>query len=300
MKKNLLLAAALLCGMGVANAQEPDTRIGMGMFGAPQSIDVNFDEYIPTPEGFDQERPKLKAKKRGTVELFEYQSESVGTTRKCNVYLPPKYNPKKKYSVLYLLHGIGGDEWEWMNDGGVPNIIMDNLYADKKVADMIVVMPNGRAAKNDSREGGMGSFMAFNDFDKDLIGSLIPAIEKKYSVYTDREHRAIAGLSMGGGQSLNFGLGNMDVFAYVGGFSSAPNTGRPQQLIPDVEKTKKENKLLWMVCGGADGLMSNSSNLKKFCDDNGVPCTLINYPDEGHNFTVWKYGLYNFAQLIFK
>lgn len=300
MKKNLLLAAALLCGMGVANAQEPDTRIGMGMFGAPQSIDVNFDKYIPAPEGFDQERPKLKAKKRGTVELFEYQSESVGTTRKCNVYLPPKYNPKKKYSVLYLLHGIGGDEWEWMNDGGVPNIIMDNLYADGKVADMIVVMPNGRAAKNDSRDGGYGSFAAFGEFDKDLIGSLMPYIEKNFSVYADKDHRAIAGLSMGGGQSLNIGLGNMDKFAYVGGFSSAPNTGRPQQLIPDPEKTKKENKLLWMVCGGADGLMSNSSNLKAFCDENKVPCTLINYPNEGHNFTVWKYGLYSFSQLIFK
>lgn len=304
MKRTILFAAAMLCISGIASAQEPDTSIrpggmgmGMGMFGAPQATNVNFDPYVAAPEGYDKERQGIQ---RGTVELMEYESASVGTTRKCNVYLPPKYDPKKKYSVLYLLHGIGGDEWEWMNDGGVPNIIMDNLYADGKVADMIVVMPNGRAAKDDSRAGGMGSFMAFNDFDKDLIGSLIPAIEKKYSVYTDKMHRAIAGLSMGGGQSLNFGLGNMDVFAFVGGFSSAPNTGRPQQLIPDVEKTKKENKLLWMVCGGADGLMSNSSNLKAFCDENGVPCTLINYPDEGHNFTVWKYGLYNFAQLIFK
>jgi enterochelin esterase-like enzyme len=202
--------------------------------------------------------------------------------------------------VLYLLHGIGGDENEWYKDGGVPNIIMDNLYADGKVADMIVVMPNGRAQKDDSRAGGMGSFRAFGDFDKDLIGSLIPYIEKNFSVYTDKNHRAIAGLSMGGGQSLNFGLGHMDVFAYVGGFSSAPNTQRAAQLIPDVEKVKQENKLLWMVCGGADGLMNNSAQLKAFCDEKGIPCTLINYPDEGHNFVVWKYGLYNFAQLIFK
>ena len=202
--------------------------------------------------------------------------------------------------MLYLLHGIGGDENEWYKDGGVPNIIMDNLYADKKVADMIVVMPNGRAQKDDSRAGGMGSFRAFGDFDKDLIGSLIPYIEKNYSVYTDKDHRAIAGLSMGGGQSLNFGLGHMDVFAYVGGFSSAPNTRRAAQLIPDVDKVKKENKLLWMVCGGADGLMGNSTQLKAFCDENGIPCTLINYPEGQHNFVVWKYGLYNFAQLIFK
>ena len=105
---------------------------------------------------------------------------------------------------------------------------------------------------------------------------------------------------MGGGQSLNFGLGHMDVFAYVGGFSSAPNTMRAEQLIPDVDKVKKENKLLWMVCGGADGLLFNSVQLKAFCDEKGIPCTLINYPDGKHDFVVWKYGLYNFAQLIFK
>ena len=267
------------------------------MFGGPQNYNVKFDEYKEAPQGFDQERAGIP---HGTVELIEYQSESVGTTRKANVYLPPKYDKKKKYGVLYLLHGIGGDENEWYKDGGVPNIIMDNLYADGKVADMIVVMPNGRAQKDDSRAGGMGSFRAFGEFDKDLIGSLIPYIEKNYSVYADRDHRAIAGLSMGGGQSLNFGLGHMDVFAYVGGFSSAPNTQRAAQLIPDVDKVKKENKLLWMVCGGADGLMGHSVQLKAFCDENGIPCTLINYPDGHHNFVVWKYGLYNFAQLIFK
>ena len=292
--KKIYFAALFSLSMMAAYAQEPN--IPRGMFGG-QPIDVKFNEYKAAPQGYDQEREGIA---KGTVKLIEYQSESVGTTRKANVYLPPKYNPKKKYSVLYLLHGIGGDEWEWVNDGGVPNIIMDNLYADKKVADMIVVMPNGRAQKDDSRAGGFGSAPAFGEFDKDLIGSLIPYIEKNFSVYTDRDHRAIAGLSMGGGQSLNFGLGHMDVFAYVGGFSSAPNTMRAAQLIPDVDKVKKENKLLWMVCGGADGLMNNSAQLKAFCDEKGIPCTLINYPEGQHNFVVWKYGLYNFAQLIFK
>ncbi|MBQ9362118.1 MAG: esterase family protein [Bacteroidaceae bacterium] len=291
--KKVYLTTLLSVAFMTANAQEPN----IPMFGGQQKIDVKFNEYKAAPQGFDREREGIE---RGTVKLIEYQSESVGTTRKANVYLPPKYDAKKKYSVLYLLHGIGGDENEWYRDGGVPHILMDNLYADGKVADMIVVMPNGRAQKDDSRAGGFGSFRAFGDFDKDLIGSLIPYIEKNFSVYTDKEHRAIAGLSMGGGQSLNFGLGHMDVFAYVGGFSSAPNTQRAEQLIPDVDKVKKENKLLWMVCGGADGLMNNSAQLKAFCDEKGVPCTLIEYPGEGHNFVVWKYGLYNFAQLIFK
>ena len=293
--KKIYVGALLSLSLMTANAQEP--TIPMGMFGGQQNTNVKFDPYVEAPKGFDQERAGID---KGTVQLIEYQSESVGTVRKAQVYLPPKYDKKKKYSVLYLLHGIGGDENEWYKDGGVPHIIMDNLYADKKVADMIVVMPNGRAAKDDSRAGGYGSAPAFAEFDKDLIGSLIPYIEKNFSVYTDREHRAIAGLSMGGGQSLNFGLGHMDVFAYVGGFSSAPNTMRAAQLIPDVDKVKKENKLLWMVCGGADGLLFNSTQLKEFCDEKGIPCTLIKYPEGQHNFVVWKYGLYNFAQLIFK
>lgn len=305
MKKVLFTLALALVAAG-ASAQEPNFPMfgggrpmggGFGGFGGQQQVDVKFDEYVAAPAGFDQVREGIA---RGEVKLIEYKSESVGTIRKANVYLPPKYDPNKKYSVLYLLHGIGGDEWEWMNDGGVPNVIMDNLYADGKVADMIVVMPNGRAAENDSRSGGMASSAAFGVFDKDLIGSLMPYINSHFSTYGDKMHTAIAGLSMGGGQSLNFGLSNMDKFAYVGGFSSAPNTMRAAQLIPDVDKVKKENKLLWMVCGGADGLIGHSTQLKAFCDENGIPCTLINYPNEGHNFTVWKYGLYNFAQLIFK
>ena len=293
MKKTLLTIAAMALAICAANAQP---GMGMGGFGQRPQVDVTFNPYVEAPAGFDAERPDID---RGTLETVEYKSESIGTVRKATVYLPPKYDASKKYPVLYLLHGIGGDEREWLQ--GVPNIILDNLIADGKAQEMIIVMPNGRAQANDSKEGNvMASFPAFAEFDKDLIGSLIPFIEGKYSVYSDKMHRAIAGLSMGGGQSLNFGLGHMDVFAFVGGFSSAPNTNTPEVLIPDVAKTKAENKLLWMVCGSKDGLMYNSSRLKAFCDEHGVPCTLIEYPDGEHNFVVWKYGLYNFAQLIFK
>lgn len=293
MKKTVLLLAALICGIFSVKAQEPQ----IGRFGFPEAAKCNFDPYVETPAGFDQERQGIE---RGRVELVEYKSTTVGTVRKCNVYLPPKYDSSKKYSVLYLLHGIGGDEYEWLN-GGAPNIILDNLYAEGKLAEMIVVMPNGRAQENDRAEGNVyAGAPAFANFEGDLIKDLIPFIESKYSVYTDKKHRAIAGLSMGGGQSLNFGLGNMNLFAFVGGFSSAPNTKQPKELIPDVAAMKQQISLLWMVCGSEDGLMYNSSNLKAFCEQNDVPCTLINYPGEGHNFVVWKYGLYNFAQLIFK
>ena len=182
--KKVYLAALLCLSLTAANAQEPEIPMLTGRpasrtFGAQEPINVKFDAYVEAPQGFDQERNGIK---KGTVQLIEYQSKSVGTTRKANVYLPPKYNAKKKYSVLYLLHGIGGDENEWYKNGGKPDVIMDNLYADGKVADMIVVMPNGRAQKDDSRQGGFGSFAAFGEFDKDLIGSLIPYIEQNFSV----------------------------------------------------------------------------------------------------------------------
>lgn len=293
MKKTVLLWATLLCGVMTATAQEPQ----IGRMGFPEAAKCTFDPYVAAPAGFDQERQNID---HGRIELVEYKSTHVGTTRKCSVYLPPKYDATKKYSVLYLLHGIGGDEFEWVN-GGAPLNIMDNLYADNKVEPMIVVMPNGRAQENDRAEGNVyAAAPAFENFEGDLLKDLIPFIESKYSVYTDKLHRALAGLSMGGGQSLNFGLGHMDVFAYVGGFSSAPNTRPANVLIPDVAATKEQNKLLWMVCGSEDGLMFSSANLKAFCEKNDIPCTLINYPSEGHNFVVWKYGLFNFSQLVFK
>lgn len=290
--KKFYLGALFVLAIATVHAQP-----GGGMFGRMPKIDVTFNEYVAAPEGFDKETAGIE---RGTIVETEYPSKTVGTTRKVTIYLPPKYDKSKKYPVLYLLHGIGGDHKEWMQ--GVPNIIMDNLYAKGKAKPMIIVMPNGRALPNDKPEGniyGPEMVKGFEIFERDLIDDLIPFIQGKYSTYTDQAHRAIAGLSMGGGQSLNFGLGNLDKFAYVGGFSSAPNTKQPEQLIPDMAAMKKANKLLWMVCGSKDGLMFNSSRLKAFCDKNEIPCTLIQYPDGQHDFVVWKYGLYNFSQLIF-
>ena len=290
--KKILLTLAVLGGALLAAQAQPGGGMGFQM----PVIQCDFDPYVAAPAGFDQERPDIP---HGTIETVEYKSTTVGTVRKATVYLPPKYDAAKKYPVLYLLHGIGGDEREWLH--GVPNVILDNLIADGKAIDMIIVMPNGRAQENDRAEGNvMASFPAFANFEYDLIKDLIPFIESKYSAVPDKFHRAIAGLSMGGGQSLNFGLAHMDVFAYVGGFSSAPNTNMPEVLVPDPQKTKAENTLLWMVCGNQDNLMYNSARLKAFCDEHGVPCTLIEYPGGKHDFVVWKYGLYNFAQLIFR
>src|SRR5215218_6832340 len=164
-------------------------------------------KYGAPPAGFDSRRDGID---RGKLETVEYDSTTVGVKRKARVYTPPGYAKDKKYPVLYLLHGIGGDENEWAR-GGAPDVILDNLYADRKAVPMIVVMPNGRAAKDlTGRDPIPKQSPAFAAFEKDLLTDLIPFIEKNYSVTADRESRALAGLSMGGGQSLNFGLNNLD------------------------------------------------------------------------------------------
>ena len=172
----------------------------------------------PASPGFDVIRGNIP---HGRIDTISYSSKTVGTLRRALIYTPPGYSKRKKYPVLYLLHGIGGDEKEWLN-GGHPEVILDNLYADSKIEPMIVVMPNGRAMKDDRAVGNIfdsAKVQAFATFEKDLLNDLIPYIEKNFPVVNDRESRAIAGLSMGGGQSLNFGLGNLDKFAWIGGFS---------------------------------------------------------------------------------
>ena len=250
------------------------------------------------PKGFEDVRTENA---NGKIDTITYSSKTVGTNRRALVYTPPGFSKKKKYPVLYLLHGIGGDEKEWLN-GGKPQVILDNLYAEGKLQPMIVVMPNGRAMKDDRATGNImapDKVQAFATFEQDLLNDLIPFIEKKFPVYTDRENRAIAGLSMGGGQSLNFGLGNLDKFAWVGGFSSAPNTKLPNELVPDPAKAKQQLKLLWISCGDADGLLSFSKRTHDYLRQNDVPHIYYLEPG-GHDFKVWKNGLYMFSQFLFK
>ncbi len=253
---------------------------------------------MQAPVGFDVVRENIP---HGKLDTVQYDSKTVGVTRKTLIYTPPGFSKKKKYPVLYLLHGIGGDEKEWLK-GGSPQVILDNLYADKKIEPMIVVMPNGRAMKNDRATGNVfekDKVEAFATFEKDLLNDLIPFIEKKYPTLKDNNHRAIAGLSMGGGQSLNFGLGNLDKFAWVGGFSSAPNTKVPEELMPDPVEAKKKLKLLWISCGDNDGLIAFSKRTHDYLFQNDVPH--IYYIEPGvHDFKVWKNGLYMFTQFLFK
>lgn len=263
-----------------------------------KSQEVNdLTKVTAPPAGFDQPRANIE---HGSMETITYDSKTVGSKRQAMVYKPPGYSESKNYNVLYLLHGIGGDEMEWFNNGS-PEIILDNLYAEHKLADMIVVLPNGRAMANDRAEGDIfaaDNIAAFTTFTEDLLVDLIPFIEDKYSVFTERENRAIAGLSMGGGQSLNIGLQHLNQFAWVGAFSPAPNTLEPEQLLPNPKEALKQLRLLWISCGDADDLLYVSERTESYLTEHQVPH--IWFKESGnHDWNVWKNGLYQFAQRIF-
>ncbi|MGC8641362.1 MAG: alpha/beta hydrolase-fold protein [Isosphaeraceae bacterium] len=263
-----------------------------------QPIVLNPDDVPAFPEppaGFDVE----KDVPHGHLEMISYESKTVGTTRKMLVYTPPGYTKEKKYPVLYLLHGIGGDETEWRRFCK-PNVLLDNLIAEGKVTPLIVVMPNGRAQKNDRAEGNVfASAPAFAAFEQDLLKDVIPTIETRYSVQADRLHRALAGLSMGGGQSLNFGLAHLDTFAWVGAFSAAPNTKPAAVLVPDPSSAKGKLKLLWIACGNKDGLIRISQGVHVYLKEKGVP-HVWHVDSHAHDPTEWRNNLYLFSQHIFR
>ena len=308
----------------------------------------------PAPSGFASRRDGVE---RGKVETVEYDSKSVGDARKMTVYLPPGYSKDTKYPVLYLLHGAGDNEGGWTRSGAA-NVILDNLFADKKIVPMIVVMPNGSpqgprpgpvlagtimkradADKNGivsreeflaaaealykeldngklgekqlatglnrlmpasgapgGRPRGFGDFVS--GFENDLLKDIIPYVEAHYPVQADREHRAIAGLSMGGGQALTIGLRHLELFAYVGGFSSAlfGNTGA---LVSDPAAASKQLRLLWVSCGDEDRLMDASKTFHTSLQQKDVP-HLWHVDSGAHAWPVWRNDLYLLAQRLFR
>jgi enterochelin esterase-like enzyme len=252
------------------------------------------------PAGYADVQPGVA---QGRVEEFSYDSAVTGTRRKANVYLPAGYSAQRRYPVLYLLHGIGGNQDEWR--GYVhAQAVLDNLIASGKAVPMIVVMPNGRALADDRPPAGDLTFApahveAFARFEPDLLASLIPAIDRSYPTRAGREQRAIAGLSMGGGQALNFGLGHLETFAWIGGFSSAPNTRAGAELVPEPARARRQLRLLYLSCGNKDGLINRSQALHRYLKQYDVP-HLWNVDEYGHDRESWAENLYHFSQRLFQ
>ena len=299
----LLVPALLSLVIGSALAQAPSDEAtrerARANFARP--IVLAEDDIRLFPEPPAEYRGLPGGALRGRLEPFEYDSAVTSTRRKAQVYLPPGHQAGTKYPVLYLLHGIGGDEHEWIRLAKAP-AVLDNLIAEEKAAPMIVVLPNGRALPDDrvpENPFAPEQVAGFARFEHDLLDHLIPAIEAKYSTYTDRERRAVAGLSMGGGQALNFGLGHLDTFAWIGAFSAAPNTKPPQELVPDPAAARAKIRLLYLSCGNKDGLISFSQRTHRYLKEHDVP-HLWNVDDHGHDGDTWGSNLYHFAQRIFR
>ncbi|PIM52155.1 enterochelin esterase [Roseateles chitinivorans] len=299
-----LLGALLLVLGAVAQAQEagpvtPDTARA----NFARTIVLADDDVRSTPlppRGFDEARAGVAP---GKVEEFSYESGVTGGRRKALVYLPAGYPSGRAYPVLYLLHGIGGNQHEWT--GYVrANAVLDNLIADGKAVPMIVVMPNGRALPDDSvpppdRVFTEANAAGFAKFERDLLDFLIPAVEARYRVQADARHRALAGLSMGGGQALNIGLAHPDTFAWIGGFSAAPNTRATAELIPDPDALRRGLALLYLSCGNRDGLINVSQRVHRELLRQGIRHQW-NVDASGHDRESWSDNLYQFSQRLFR
>ena len=244
----------------------------------------------------------------GEIHHHFYRSTVANDDRDYYVYTPPSYNPAAKttYPVLYLLHGYSDDASGWTAVGR-ENVILDNLIAQGKAKPMIVVMPLGYGTMEMVRVGwgGIGNHPEVREqnltkFREALLTEVMPKVEAEYRVNKDRSNRAIAGLSMGGSESLLTGLNNLDKFAWVGAFSAG---GLPESLEKDFPsldaKANQELKVLWIACGTEDRLITANRNLREWLKQKGINHTDIETPGM-HTWMVWRRNLAEFAPLLFR
>lgn len=253
---------------------------------------------IPDPE-LDFYLPKDVP--HGQIRTHWFHSKVTGQVRKCLVYTPPGYDTADvRYPVIYLQHGAGESELGWTMQGKV-NFILDNLIAEKKASPMLIVMNNGYAPRPDApnpHRPGRGD----NVFGEFILRDVIPTIDKHFRTKDDRDHRAIAGLSMGGGQAMQIGLTNLDVFGAIGSFSGATRNFDPNTsyggIFEDPTIANRRINLLWIGCGKLDFLYERASSLHESLDRQGVRHTWHAGPGS-HEWQVWRHHIHEFAQAVF-
>lgn len=271
----------------------------------------------------------------GTLHLVWYPSPSLGLNRRMVVYTPAGYESStERYPVLYLLHGGGGDEEEWIIQGRTPQI-MDNLIARGQARPMIVVMANGHGQEpaslafvpDTAPRLFPGSHMV--DFPDSIVPDVIPFVDANYRTLADRDHRGICGLSMGGGQTFYCAFNNLDHFAWVAPFSGAypvlPGVmrripapanaaqlrgpgitedidgDRLLELVPDLTAEANERlRMFHLAIGAEDGLITSHDSLKRLLEERGVRYTLMELPGYAHEWRFWRLALADVAQRLFR
>ncbi len=279
---------------------------------------------VPGPES---EFIKISKVSHGTVADVWYPSTGLGTSRRMAVYLPPGYETSTaKYPVLYLIHGGSSDEDQWW-EMGAANVILDNLIAHGKAKPMILVMPNAnwndiaaldfggiRASTAGPQAGGLppAGGINFDRAEQEIVGDIIPFIEKAYRTLPGRENRAITGLSMGGGIAINVGLKRLDIFASVGEFSAGIFGGVAAgsysqfeiekvspEFLKDPAATNKKLKVLYFACGTEDPRMPFQQKMAGNLGSKGIHLVFKGFSGD-HEWRVWRYSLADMATLLFK
>lgn len=244
----------------------------------------------------------LKDVPHGEIRYNRYFSGVTDSWRRMLVYTPPGYNTdiNKRYPVLYILHGGGEDERGWA-DQGFTDRILDNLIAEKKAVPMLIVMMDGNVGNGPGQD-------SYQRFEAELLTSIIPFVENNYRTKTDADSRALAGLSMGGLQTLAAGIPHTDKFHFLGIFSSGWFADRPMEattrnyeyMAANANKIKNDLNVFFFAVGGEeDGAHVNTEDMKKRLDGWGIPYSYYSHPG-GHTWPVWRHNLFRFAQELFQ
>jgi enterochelin esterase-like enzyme len=260
--------------------------------------------HVPGPLSLPWE---LNDVPHGEIHHHFYKSAVAGDDRDYYIYTPPDYegSNKREYPVLYLLHGYSDDASAWTSVGRA-NVILDNLIAQGKARPMIVVMPLGYGTMEMIRLGWSAwthpdvRDANFKKFSEALLTEVMPQVESEYRITRDRNSRAIAGLSMGGSESLLTGLNNLDKFSWIGAFSSGGIPEDFERDFPSLDaRANQQLRLLWIACGTEDRLITVNRNLREWLKTKRVQHTDIETPGM-HTWMVWRRNLAEFAQLIFR
>ncbi len=252
---------------------------------------------VPDPQLDFYQRQEVP---HGDVRICTYDAKSIGTLRRVFVYTPPGYDddPTRRYPVLYLQHGAGESERAWTEQGKA-NLILDNLIAAGRAQPMLVVMENGYA----SAPSDPASRDSSNRFTELVVKDLVPYIDGKFRTQADREHRAIAGLSMGGGQAMRTGLSHLDQFAWIGSFSGALREFDAEtsygSALRDTDAANHQLRLLWLGCGTEDRLIDGGRAIHKQLTDREIEHVWVEGAGS-HEWQVWRKHLHDFAPRLFQ